>query len=144
MTWIVHSKWLERQFDGTQALDLDAVLAGDVIKLGIVTESAINPDTIDLFTALTAVGTATGWTGPVTLANITCGLNGSVDLAFDSDDPAVIAQDAGGFTNGRSLVIFEDTNKYIIASHIEAAVFGNVSGTITITLNAAGIWILSI
>ena len=26
MTWIVHSDWLERHFDGTQALDLDAVL----------------------------------------------------------------------------------------------------------------------
>jgi len=78
------------------------------------------------------------------LANITCGLNGSNDLVFDADDPAVIALDASGFSNGRSLVVYEDTNKYIIAHHIEGAVFGNVTGTITITLNANGIWVMSI
>jgi len=144
MTWIVHSKWLERHFDGTQSLDLDAVLLGDTIKLGIVTEAVINADTNNLYTGLTAVAIATGWTGPVTLANITCGLNGSNDLVFDADDPAVIALDAGGFSNGRSLVVYEDTNKYIIAHHVEGAVFGNVTGTITITLNANGVWVMSI
>ena len=144
MTWVVHSRWLERQFDGTDALDLDAVLAGSTIKMGIVTEAAINPDTIHLFTTLTAVATATAWTGPVTLANITCGLNGSFNLVFDADDPAVIALDAGGFTDGRSLVVYEDTGKNIIASHIEGAVFGNVTGSITITLNANGIWVMTI
>jgi len=144
MTWQVHSKWLERHFDGTQALDLDAVLAGDTIKLGIVSESSISPDTNNLYSGLTAVATATGWAGPVTLANITCSLNGSFNLVFDADDPAVIALDASGFSDGRSLVIYEDTNKYIIATHIEAAVFGNVTGTITITLNANGVWVMTI
>jgi len=144
MAWIVHSKWIERHYDGTQPLDLDAALAGDTINMGIVTESVINPDTDNLYSGLTAVGVATGWTGPVALANITCGLNGSFDLAFDADDPAVIAQDASGFTNGRSLVIYEATNSYIIAHHVEGSAFGNVSGTITITLNAAGIWVMTI
>lgn len=144
MTWVVHSDWLERQFDGTQALDLDAALAGDTINLGIVTESTINADTNALYSGLTAVATATGWTGPVALANITCGLDGSNDLVFDADDPAVIALDAGGFANGRSLVIYEATNSYIIAHHTEGAIFGNVSGSITITLNANGFWVLSI
>jgi hypothetical protein len=141
MTWQVHSAWLERHFDGTQALDLDA---GDTINLGIVTESVINPDTNSLYSGLTPVGTATAWTGPVALVNPSCGLNGSNNLAFDADDPAVIAQDAGGFANGRSLVLYETTNSYIIASNIEAAVFGNVAGSITITLDAAGIWIMTI
>lgn len=144
MTWTVHSDWLERHFDGTQALDLDAALAGDTIKLGIVTEATINPDTNALYTGLTAVATGTAWTGPITLANISCGLNGSNNLVFDADDPAVIAQDAGGFSNARSLVVYEDTNKYIIAHHTEGATFGNVSGSITITLNANGIWVLTI
>jgi len=144
MTWVVHSDWLERHFDGTQALDLDAVLLGDTINLGIVTEATINPDTNALYTGLTAVATGTAWTGPVALANITCGLNGSNDLVFDADDPAVIALDAGGFSNARSLVIYEATNNYIIAHHTEGATFGNVSGSITITLNANGFWVLSI
>lgn len=144
MTWQVHSRWLERHFDGTDALDLDAVLAGSTINLGIVTEAAINPDTVHLYSALTAVATGTAWTGPVALANITCGLNGSFNLVFDADDPAVIALDAGGFSNGRSLVIYEAVGSNIIASHIEAAVFGNVTGSITITLNANGIWVMTI
>ena len=144
MTWVVHSDWLERQFDGTQALDLDAALAGSTINMGIVTEASINPDTNALYTGLTAVATATGWAGPVALANISCGLNGSNNLVFDADDPAVIAQDASGFANARSLVLYETTNNYIIAHHTEGSVFGNVSGSITITLNANGIWVLTI
>lgn len=143
MTWVPHSAPVERQHDGTQSIDYDSVVGGTVIKLGIVTESVINPDTNTLFTGLTAVGTATAWTGPVTLANTTFALV-TGDGEFDADDPAQIAQDAGGFTNGRSLVIYEDVNKFIICSHIAAAVFGNVAGPITITFNAAGILVYNI
>lgn len=144
MTWVVHSDWLERQFDGTDAQDLDVVGAHGDIKLGIVTEAAINPDTAALFSGLTAVGTATAWTGPVALVNMTCGLDGSNDLVLDADNPAVIAQDASGFTDGRTLVIYESTTSYIIASHDEGSSFGNVAGTLTISLAAAGIWKLTI
>lgn len=144
MTWVVHSDWLERHFDGTEALDLDGIGA-DTINLGIVTESTINADTNALYTGLTAVSTGTGWTGPVALANITCGLNGSNNLVFDADDPSVISQDAGtGFSNGRSLVLYDTTNNYILAHHTEASAFGNTTGTITITLDANGIWVLTI
>lgn len=142
MAWVINSKWIERQHNGTQAIDFDG--AGSVIKLGIVTESVIDPDLTNLYTALTPVATGTGWTGPVTLANKTCALNGSYNLVFDADDPAQIAQDAAGFTNGRSLVLYEDTNKYIIAHHTEASAFGNVSGPITITFSANGIWVANI
>lgn len=144
MAWVVHSDWLERQFDGTDALDLDSAVGGATIKLGIVTESVIDADTDPLFSGLTAVGTATAWTGPVTLANISCGLDGSADLVFDADDPSVIAQDGSGFTNGRSLVVYDDTNSFIIAHHTEGANFGNTTGTITITFAAGGIWKLTI
>jgi len=144
MAWVVHSKWLERHFDGTQPLDLDATLAGDTINLGIVTESVIDPDVDNLYSGLTPVTIGTAWTGPVALANITCGLTVGLDLSFDADDPAVIAQDAGGFTNGRTLVIYEATNSYIIATSIESAAFGNTTGSITITLDANGVWVLSI
>lgn len=144
MAWTVHSDWLERHFDGTEALDLDGIGA-DTINLGIVTNATIDPDTNALYSGLTAVSTGTAWTGPVALANITCGLNGSNNLAFDADDPAVISQDAGGgFSNARSLVLYDTTNSYILAHHTEASAFGNVSGTITITLDAAGIFIITI
>ncbi len=142
-SWVPHSAPVERQHDGTQSIDYDSTVGGDTLKLGIVTESTINPDTDTLFTGLTAVGTATAWTGPVTLANISFALSAG-DGVFDADDIAQIAQDAGGFTDGRTLVIFEDTNKFIICSSIADAVFGNVAGPITITFNAAGILVYNI
>jgi hypothetical protein len=144
MTWVVHSDWLERHFDGTEQLDLDGAGA-DTINLGIVTESSIDPDTNALYTGLTAVSTGTAWTGPVAMSNLTCGLNGSNNLVFDADDPSVISQDSGGgFSNARSLVLYDTTNNYIIAHHTEGATFGNVSGTITISLDSGGIWQLTI
>ena len=72
MAWVVHSDWLERHFDGTDAQDLDVIGAHADIKMGIVTEAAINPDTNALYSGLTAVATATAWTGPVALNNATC------------------------------------------------------------------------
>ena len=139
MTWVTHTSWVERQHDGVQALDLDGAGA-DAVNLAIVTDAVVNPDTDTTYPGtLTAVATATGWTGPVALANLTCGLDGSFDNVFDADDPSVIAQDAGGFANGRSLVIYETTNGRILGHHTEGAAFGNVAGPITITFNAAGI-----
>lgn len=144
MTFAVHSKWLERQFDGTDALDLDSTVGGAVIKLGIVTNAIINPDTDTLFATLTAVATNVGWTGPVTLANLSTALDGSFDLVFDADDIAQIATDAGGFTDGRSIVLFENVNDHILAHHTEGVAFGNTTGPITITFSASGIWKLTI
>ena len=143
MAWVVHSAWLERHFDGTDVQDLDVIGAHADIKMGIVTEAAINPDTNSLYSGLTAVATATAWTGPVAINNATCGLTAG-NLIFDMDDPAVIAQDAGGFTNGRTLVIYESTTSYIIASYIHTAAFSLVSGSVTITLDATGVWTLTI
>jgi hypothetical protein len=140
MAWVVHSDWLERQMDGTDALDLDSAVGGDTIKLAIVTESTIDEDVIDTIGDLTLVGTATGWTGPVTLASITCGLDGSANVVFDANDPSQIAQDGSGFTDGRSLVIYDDTNDFILAHHIEGSAFGNTTGPIDITFAAGGIF----
>ena len=143
MAWVCHSAWLERHFDGTQALDLDGVGA-TTINLGIVTEAVIDQDTDNLYTGLTPVATGTGWTGPVALSNLTCGLNGSNNLAFDADDPTDVAQDASGFTNGRSLVLYETVNNFILAHNTEASAFGNVAGPISITLDVAGILVFNI
>lgn len=144
MAWVIHSDWLERHFDGTQSLDLDGAGA-TTINLGIVTEASVDADTNALYTGLTPVATGTAWTGPVALANPTMGLNGSNNLVFDADDPSVIAQDVGGgFTDGRTLVLYETTNNYILAHHTEGSAFGNVSGTVTIVFDANGIFTVTI
>jgi len=146
MAWVVHSKWLERQFDGTDALDLDNVIGGSTIKLGIVTEGAtpIDADTISLISSLTLVDSTGTYPGPETMTGMTAALSAG-DLVFDTNDPTVIAQDAGaGFTDGRSLVIWDDTNSHIIAHHTEAGIFGNTTGSVTIILDVNGIWKMTI
>lgn len=145
MTWVVHSSWLERQFDGTQALDLDAAVGGATINLGIVTESSINADTNSLYSGLTPVATGTEWTGPITLTNISCGLDGSFNLIFDADDPDLIALDAvDGFLDGRSMVLYESTSSRILAHHTEPSTFGNAASPIDINVNAGGFFAFAI
>lgn len=139
MAWVPHSDWFERQMDGTAALDLDDAVGGSTINLGIVTDTSIDPDTNNLYSGLTAVGTATAWTGPVALSSKTCGLNGSNNVVFDAADPSQIAQDGSGFTTGRCLVLYYPTDSYILCHHNHGSSFGNQAGPITITLDAAGI-----
>lgn len=139
MAWIPHSDWFERMMDGTDALDLDDAIGGAVIKLAIVSDVSVDPDSNPLYAGLTPVATNTGWTGPITLASKTCGLDGSNDVVFDAADIAQIAQDASGFTNGRWLIIYGSVNSYILASHDHGSSFGNVAGPITITFDSGGI-----
>jgi len=138
MTWVPHSKIQERHYDGTAALDLDDTVGGTTIMLGIVTEAVINADTNSLYSGLTPVAAATGWSGPVALANLTCDLDGSNDLVFDFDDPAQIAQDAGGFADGRALVLYRSDDSHILESYVHPQVFGNINGPINVSIDAAG------
>lgn len=79
--------------------------------------------------------------GGLTLANPTHSEAAGV-ATFDADDPAVITQDAGGFTDARWGIIYNDTatNKNAIGFLDLGAVVSQVTGPITITLNAGGIW----
>ena len=140
MAWQIHSKWIENQLNATSALDLDGASGASPIHLGFVTESVINPDTINLYSQLTPVATGTAWTGTVPLVNMTCGLNASNNVVFDADDPAPIAKDAvGGFANANAAVLFDLTSGAILATAIEPAAFGNVAGTLTASFDVAGI-----
>lgn len=140
MAWVPHSDWFERMMDGTAALDLDDAIGGSTINLGIVSDAAVDPDTNNLYSGLTAVSTGTGWTGPVALASKTCGLDGSNNVVFDAADPSQIAQDSGtGFSNGRWLIVYYPTDSYILCSHDHGSTFGNTGGPITITFDAGGI-----
>jgi len=139
MTWVAHSKIQERAGDGTAPLDLDDTVSGTTIILGIVTESSIDKHTNSLYSGLTPVATATGWTGPVALANKTFALNVSDELVFDADDPAQIAEDASGFSDGRTVVLYRSDDSYILDSYTHPQAFGNVNGPINITLDANGI-----
>lgn len=90
-------------------------------------------------TGYTARGNALAspsWTGP----------DGSGNIVFDADDPAVWTQNAGGFSNGRRVIIYYDTgtdntSRLVAYSADAGADFGNVAGDLEIALNAAGIYV---
>lgn len=77
--------------------------------------------------------------GGIALAGVTLALDGSV--AEFSHNDVVIAQNAGGFTNGRHAVWAQDTGSdatsRIIMSMDNGADFGNVSGPVTFDVDPA-------
>ena len=128
-------------------------LATDTLKLGLITAvvtpatTTSNPcwgagGTTNLST--NAVGTATAWTGPVTLASVTWVITGGTPT-LDAADPTAIAQDAGGFTDARWGIIYNDTatNKNAIAYLDLGSARSIVTGPLTITFNASGILTLN-
>ena len=99
-------------------------LSADTIKLGLITTSTTPAATTAVpcwgaggttNMSTNAVATGTAWTGPVTLASVTCSLSGG-KMVFDAADVSV-SQDASGFTNARWGIIYSDTatNKNCLA-----------------------------
>lgn len=128
-------------------------LATDTLKLGLidagVTPAATTADpcwgaggTTNL--SSNAVATGTAWTGPVTLASVAWTLVGGTPT-LDATDPTTIAQDAGGFTDARWGIIYNDTatNKNAIAYLDLGSARSIVTGPLTITFNASGILTLN-
>lgn len=128
-------------------------LATDTLKLGLIT-AAVTPaaNTSDpcwgaggsTNLSTNAVGTATAWTGPVTLGSVTWTIvSGTPTL--DAADPTTIAQDASGFTDARWGIIYNDTatNKNAIAYVDLGSTRSIVTGPLSITFNASGILTLN-
>ena len=116
----------------------------DVIKAGIV-DATITPTAADATPTWTdysanEVSAAGGYVaGGLTLASVTYTEAGGV-ATLDADDIAII-QDAGGFTDGFWVIIYNDTNGTDMAiAFVElAGPVSEVAGPITISWNASGI-----
>jgi hypothetical protein len=134
---------------GNKIHDLDA----DDWRLGVVTSTttpAVNTTaphwggTGTTNFATNQVATATAYTGPIVLSSESWTLT-ATGAAMDFAD-VTISQDASGFSNGAWGIIYNNTdaNKRAIG-YIELSAAGslsNVSGPVTITLNAAGVFAL--
>lgn len=85
------------------------------------------------------VAEATAWTGPATLTITTSGLS-SGKFVLDGND-VTVAQDAGGFTNARWGIIYNDSQaaKKCLAYVDLGSDRSIVSGPLTITWATAGI-----
>lgn len=91
-----------------------------------------------------AVATGTAWTGPVALTS-TAWTIVSGTPTFDAADPTTIAQDAGGFTDARWLIIYNhtDAGKRALGYMDLGSARSIVTGPLTITWNASGILTLN-
>ena len=128
-------------------IDLDT----DTIKFGLVTNSTVPTVLIGdprwgaggtTNFSSTEITPATSYTAPITLVNPTC-TKDNTGFVFDADNPAVIAQDAGGATNIAYAIFYSDTSaQKNCIGYMELSTTGAISlaaGSLTITFSGSGI-----
>jgi hypothetical protein len=134
-TFTLYNQFMLKQHNGN-AIDLDTA----TIKV-MITTSAFTPNQTNAFKSdVTNEVSGTNYTARGTaISGVTCALDGNIVEWIFSD--IVWAQNAGGFTNGRTYVAYEDTGvdgtSKLIGFMTEAADFGNVSGPLTFDVTAA-------
>ncbi|MGB8274058.1 MAG: hypothetical protein WCF16_02180 [Alphaproteobacteria bacterium] len=139
MAWVLYDKFRKAQFDQVDGVDLDT----DTLKIMLTTSVYSPAQATDGYksdvsnevsgTNYTAAGAAlSGKT--VTLASGT--------VTFDANDVTWL-QSATGFSNARKAVLYKDTGVATTSRLIAYADFGadkgNVSGDLTLQMDAAGI-----
>lgn len=147
MAWVPYDSYLKGMMTGefTAFVDHD----GDIFKIMLVTASYI-PDraTHDYKDDVDANEVSgTGYTaGGNQIASPTVTVASNV-ITWDANDPATWSQDAAGFSNARYAILYKDTGvaatSNLIAYNDFGSDKGNVSGDLTIQLDAAGIATLS-
>lgn len=140
MAWTLFDNFRLKMMNGN-AINFGA--SGDTLKVMITTNTYV-PDQAnhDFKDDVTNEVSGTGYTaGGAALASKTLNLASGV-VTFDAADQT-ISQNAGGFSNGRKLVLYKDTGtpstSPLIAYHSHNADFGNVAGDLTLQWDSLGI-----
>jgi hypothetical protein len=137
-SWTLYDNFVLRQLNGN-GVDLDT----DTIKAMIVTSAYTPSKASHVFrSSVTNEVTGTGYTaGGIALGTKTVALASGV-VKFDADDITIL-QNAAGFANGRTVVLYKDTGNPatdpLIAYGDMVSDKGNVSGDLTLIMDAAGI-----
>jgi len=122
------------------------------ITMAIITATAtpnqVDNDFWDDLSAAEVVGGGYTANGNA-LANVTVtlstGATASGTVTVDMDDPTAWAQTTSGFTNGQRFVVLRNTgsastSNLIGYSALASSAFGNVSGPVSVTLSANGLF----
>lgn len=133
---------------GNKIHDLD----GDSFSYGIVTNATVptrdtaaphwgGTGTTNFATNQVATG-GTSYTGPVALVSPVWSEAAANTFRWDFDDPATLAQDASGFTNGYYMIIYNNTdaNKRACAAIDLGGPISLVTGSLDVNINANGIF----
>lgn len=133
-TFTLFNQFMLKQHNGN-AIDLDTA----TIKVMIVT-SGYTPNQAHAFKSdVTSEVSGTNYTARGTaISGVTLALDGNVVEWIHND--ITWAQNAGGFTNGRTYIWYEDTGvdgtSKLIGYMTEGADFGNVAGPLTLDVTA--------
>ena len=141
VTFNLYDQFRKNSFNGGD-VDFDAA----TLKMATVTSGYTpNQNTDDFFDDVSASEvTGTGYTaGGQATANGISTVDGAGLVTVDADDPATITQNAGGFSNGRRNVWYDDTgvestSRLVGFSNDFGSDQGNVDGDFSTTFNAAG------
>ncbi len=142
MAWVAYDYYLKKLLTQDDAIDHDA--AGTTIKIMLATNT-YTPDRAahDFKDDVTNEVSGTNYTaGGNAIANKTVTVAGNV-VKWDADDPATWSQSGSGFSNARKAIMYKDTGtpgtSPLIAYYDFGSDKGNVSGDLTLQLDAAGI-----
>lgn len=142
----LYDTFRENAFSG-DALDFESP-GGNGIKCALVTSAYTpNQNTHEFFSQVTGQVSGAGYTaGGNVMANGTVTLSGAGLVTVDLDDPAVWAQDSGGFSNAQRAVVYHDTgnpatSRLIGYSESFGSDMGNVNGDFSIVVNPNGLFV---
>ena len=140
MAWVLFDNFRLKMMDGNA---LNFSTAGDTLKVSIHTVTYTPSQANDDFhnDATNEVSGTNYTAGGDTLASKTLVL-ASGTVTFDAAD-SVFLQSGTGFSNGRHLVLYDDTGvestSKLCAFHTEGSDFGNVAGDLTLEYDANGL-----
>ena len=126
------------------ALDIDAATLKMMVVTGAYTLDQNLHDFVDDVIANEVSGTGYTARGNACISGtVTIDVAGLVTV--DCADPATWAQNAGGFSNGRRTILYDDTGvnaTSILVGYSDdfGSDKGNVDGDFTVTINVAGIY----
>lgn len=145
MAWVIYDEYRLRQFDGN-ALDHDTP-GGNGFKIALVTNSYTPDQGVHDFWNDASANEVSGTNytaGGNVISTPTITMSGAGLLTFDAADPATWSQHASGFSNARYAILYRDTGtastSELIAYNNFGSDKGNVSGDLTVSLDASGIW----
>lgn len=145
MAWVIFDNFMENQHDGG-ARNLDT--GGDTLKCMLIddTRAPVQATDENMATIDDNEVSGTNYTaGGETLANQVCSLAAGT-VTFDADD-IVWSQSGTGFSDARYAVVYYSTgtpaNDRVICYADLGGDVGNVSGDLTLEMNASGIWTLT-
>jgi hypothetical protein len=133
--WVLFDEYRKSCFNGTSTVDLDT----DTLKIMLTTSTYSPSQSHDFKDDVTNEVSGSNYTaGGVTCSGATVTLASNV-VKFAISDPSW-AQHASGFTNARTAVLYKstgvDSTSRLIAYVTFASDVGNVSGDLTLQINA--------